>query len=413
MKKIKLYIKIALGVFAVGLLIFALIPARVPVDMDVVKRGDVLVTLDGEGKTKIHDIYVVYAPIEGRVTRIESEQGDSVTAGETVIANMKPADPHFIDSRTEIQTQADIQGAEAALGFEVAKLERAQAELDFAKAELARTQRLYDNGNVSIARLEQAQLTVRLRETELNTANSGMEVAKSTLAAAKARLVQPGTAADGTDSSNLIVRAPISGKVLRILHKSEGVIPSGTPLVEVGNPEDLEIVIEMLSRDAVKVKKGDMALIKRWGGSDDIRAQVRVVSPSGLEIRNDTFRMEVSGLVHDARLADLDKDGFPEVYAFARSTGADSTAFVYAFSSYRNRSYGAVGVRELSSRPEMARGFNGHSTFYFEDGRLKRSFPVYEQGEPTGKKRVVTYALRQGEASFILEPVSSVEMDGN
>ncbi|MEZ5759278.1 MAG: HlyD family efflux transporter periplasmic adaptor subunit [Emcibacteraceae bacterium] len=281
MKKIKLYIKIALGVFAVGLLIFALIPARVPVDMDVVKRGDVLVTLDGEGKTKIHDIYVVYAPIEGRVTRIESEQGDSVTAGETVIANMKPADPHFIDSRTEIQTQADIQGAEAALGFEVAKLERAQAELDFAKAELARTQRLYDNGNVSIARLEQAQLTVRLRETELNTANSGMEVAKSTLAAAKARLVQPGTAADGTDSSNLIVRAPISGKVLRILHKSEGVIPSGTPLVEVGNPEDLEIVIEMLSRDAVKVKKGDMALIKRWGGSDDIRAQVRVVSPSG------------------------------------------------------------------------------------------------------------------------------------
>ncbi|MCP5381811.1 MAG: HlyD family efflux transporter periplasmic adaptor subunit [Kordiimonadaceae bacterium] len=281
MKKIKLYIKIALGVFAVGLLIFALIPARVPVDMDVVKRGDVLVTLDGEGKTKIHDIYVVYAPIEGRVTRIESEQGDSVTAGETVIANMKPADPHFIDSRTEIQTQADIQGAEAALGFEVAKLERAQAELDFAKAELARTQRLYDNGNVSIARLEQAQLTVRLRETELNTANSGMEVAKSTLAAAKARLVQPGTAADGTDSSNLIVRAPISGKVLRILHKSEGVIPSGTPLVEVGNPEDLEIVIEMLSRDAVKVKKGDMALIKRWGGSDDIRAQVRVVAPSG------------------------------------------------------------------------------------------------------------------------------------
>lgn len=281
MKKIKLYIKIALGVFAVGLLVFALIPARVPVDMDVVKRGDVLVTLDGEGKTKIHDIYVVYAPIEGRVTRIESEQGDSVTAGETVIANMKPADPHFIDSRTEIQTQADIQGAEAALGFEVAKLERAQAELDFAKAELARTQRLYDNGNVSIARLEQAQLTVRLRETELNTANSGMEVAKSTLAAAKARLVQPGTAADGTDSSNLIVRAPISGKVLRILHKSEGVIPSGTPLVEVGNPEDLEIVIEMLSRDAVKVKKGDMALIKRWGGSDDIRAQVRVVAPSG------------------------------------------------------------------------------------------------------------------------------------
>lgn len=280
MKKIKLYIKIALGVLAVGLLIYALIPNPVLVDMDTVKRGDVLVTLDGEGKTKIHDIYVVYSPIEGRVTRIESEQGDTVVAGETVIANMSPADPRFIDSRTEIQAQADIQGAEAALGFEVAKLERSEAELEFAKAEMERTKRLYDNGNVSIARLERAELTVRLRETELNTAKSGMEVAQSVLAAARARLVQPGGAADG-DSSSLLVRAPVSGKVLRILHKSEGVIPAGTPLVEVGNPEDLEIVIEMLSRDAVRVEPGDSALIKRWGGTEDINAQVRVVSPSG------------------------------------------------------------------------------------------------------------------------------------
>ena len=170
MKKIKLYIKIGLGIVAVGLLIFALIPNPVAVDMDVVKRGDVLVTLEGEGKTKIHDIYVVYSPIEGRVTRIEAEQGDTVTAGDTVIANMRPADPRFVDSRSEIQAQADIQGAEAALGFEVAKLERSEAELDFANAEMERTKRLYENGNVSIARLERAVQTVRLRETELNTA---------------------------------------------------------------------------------------------------------------------------------------------------------------------------------------------------------------------------------------------------
>lgn len=280
MKKIKLYIKIALGIAALGLLIFALIPNPVLVDMETVKRGELLVTLDGEGKTKIRDIYVVYSPIEGRVTRIESEVGDTVMAGETVIAIMRPADPRFIDSRTEIQAEADIQGADAALGFEAAKLERAEAELAFAKAELKRTKRLYDNGNVSIARLERAELTVRLRETEVNTANSGMVVAESVLAAARARLVQPGSnRAEG--ESSLIVRAPVSGKVLRLLHESEGVIPGGTPLVEVGNPEDLEIVIEMLSRDAVKVEAGDTALIKRWGGEEDILAQVRVVSPSG------------------------------------------------------------------------------------------------------------------------------------
>tara|TARA_R110002096_G_scaffold416576_2_gene619265 strand:+ start:81245 stop:82438 length:1194 start_codon:yes stop_codon:yes gene_type:complete len=280
MKQIKLYIKIGLAVVAVGLLIFALIPNPVLVDMDTVKRGDVLVTLTGEGKTKIHDIYVVYSPIEGRVTRIEAEQGDTVIAGDTIIANMRPADPRFVDSRSEIQAQADIQGAEAALGFEVAKLERSEAELAFANAELVRTKRLYENGNVSIARLERAELTVRLRETELNTAKSAMDVAQSALAAARARLVQPGGATSG-DGSQLSVRAPVSGKVLRILHKSEGVIPAGTPILELGNPEELEIVIEMLSRDAVKVTPGDSALIKRWGGNVDIMAQVRVVSPSG------------------------------------------------------------------------------------------------------------------------------------
>lgn len=279
MKKTKLYIKIVLGVVAVCLLIFALLPSPVLVDMDTVKRGSVLVTIDGEGKTKIHDIYVVYSPIDGRVTRIKAEQGDTVIAGSTVIANMMPADPRFIDSRSEIQAQADIDGAEAALGFEVAKRERSEAELEFAKSEMQRTQQLYDNANVSIARLERAELTVRLRETELNTAISAMEVAESTLAAARARLVQPGGTA--SDASTLLVRAPVSGKVLRILHKSEGVIPAGTPLVELGNPEDLEIVIEMLSRDAVKVEVGDTAHIKRWGGAEDIHAQVRVVSPSG------------------------------------------------------------------------------------------------------------------------------------
>ena len=223
---------------------------------------------------------MVYSPIEGRVTRIEAEQGDTVTAGDTVIANMRPADPRFVDSRSEIQAQADIQGAEAALGFEVAKLERSEAELDFANAEMERTKRLYENGNVSIARLERAELTVRLRETELNTAKSSMEVAQSTLAATRARLVQPDGEESG-DGSQLLVRAPVSGKVLRILHKSESVIPAGTPILELGNPEDLEIVIEMLSRDAVKVAAGDSALIKRWGGDVDILAQVRVVSPSG------------------------------------------------------------------------------------------------------------------------------------
>lgn len=137
-----------------------------------------------------------------------------------------------------------------------------------------------------------------------------------------------------------------------------------------------------------------------------------VVTASGFETRNDTFQIAVAGLVTDAQLADLDKDGYPEVYAFARSTGSDSTAYVYGFSSFRNRSYGPVGVSELAAQKEMAEGFNGHGRFYFEDGVLMRSFPIYKGGQPTGKWRVITYSLRQGEASFILEPISSEAVDG-
>lgn len=130
-------------------------------------------------------------------------------------------------------------------------------------------------------------------------------------------------------------------------------------------------------------------------------------SPSGFEVRNDSFQIMVEGNVTDAQLADLDKDGFPEVYAFARSIGPDSTAYVYAFTSYRNRSFGLVSVSDLSNHKEMAEGFNGHGRFYFENGLLKHSFPIYQEGKPSGKQRIVTYGLRQGEASFILEPVSS------
>ncbi|MCO6475897.1 MAG: hypothetical protein J5I94_04710 [Phaeodactylibacter sp.] len=132
-----------------------------------------------------------------------------------------------------------------------------------------------------------------------------------------------------------------------------------------------------------------------------------VVAPSGFELRNDTFQIGVEGMVTDAQLADLDQDGFQEVYAFSRTVGSDSTAHVYGFSSFRNRSYGPIGVQQLSAKKDMAEGFNGHGRFYFEDGTLKRSFPIFEGGKATGKNRIITYALRQGEASFILEPVSA------
>lgn len=281
-KKIKLFVKFGIGALLLSLLVYAFIPAPEKVDLQDVLRGDVRVTLAGEGKTRIRDIYVVSAPIKGRVMRIESEPGDNVKAGETIIANMAPADPGFLDKRSETQAQADVQGAVAAKGLAASKVDRARAELDFAGAEYKRSEALFKKGNVSISRLEQAELMLKMRKAEVATARADLKVMESRLAAAQAHLMQPGQRTDDIqDRCQVCVYAPVNGKILRILHESEGVVSVGTPLVEVGNPQDLEIVIEMLSRDAVRVRPGDIALIKRWGGTEDIRAQVRMVEPSG------------------------------------------------------------------------------------------------------------------------------------
>ena len=282
---IKNTIKIILVAAVIGLLVFAFLPERIKVDIIHVSKGDLLITMEGEGKTRIHDIYVVSAPMDGRITRIEIEAGDLVTAGVTTIANMYPANPRFLDKRTETQAKADVEGAKAALSLANSRVKQTKAQLAFDLAEFKRTEELFKNKNVSQARLERAELQLKTLRAELETAQSNKQVMISRLEAAKARLLQPekGKLANNTDDEDcqICIHSPVDGRVLRILHKSEGIVPIGTALVEIGDPADLEVNIEMLSTNAVKVKVGDIALIKRWGGRQDINARVKVIEPSG------------------------------------------------------------------------------------------------------------------------------------
>ncbi len=281
-KNFKSIIKIALGGAALGLLVYAFIPEPVLVDMTQVTKSDLLITIEGEGKTRIHDIYVVSTPIDGRITRITSEPGDIVEAGKTVIANMYPANPTFLNKRLETQAKADVEGAKAALALASARVTQAQAQLDYELADFKRTQALYSQNTVSQAQVEKAQLQITTLRAELDTTRSNENVMRSRLEVAKATLLQPKEgSADNTTGCQICIHSPVDGKVLRILHKSESIVPVGTPVVEIGNPEDLEVNIEMLSTNAVKVKVGDDALIKRWGGEQDIAARVKMVEPSG------------------------------------------------------------------------------------------------------------------------------------
>ena len=283
--RIKFVMKLVIAMILVGFLVFAFMPESIKVDMVRVQKGDILVTLDGEGKTRIHDIYIVSTPVDGRVTRIESEPGDRVKAGDTVIANMYPANPRFLDKRSEIQAQADVEGARAALALADARVKQVEAQLEFDTSELKRTEELFQKNSVSQAGLERAQLSLKTLKAELETAKSNQQVMLARLEAAKVRLLQPESkelvASQRDEHCNICIRSPVDGRVLRILHKSESIVPVGTPLVEIGDSADLEVIIEMLSTNAVKVKVGDEALIKRWGGDQDIKARVKLIEPSG------------------------------------------------------------------------------------------------------------------------------------
>lgn len=280
---VKTVIKIVLGVAAISALVYAFIPEPVMVNMTHVTQADLLITIEGEGKTRIHDIYVVSTPIDGRITRIASEPGDIVAAGKTVIANMYPANPTFLDKRLETQAKADVEGAKAALSLARARVKQAQAQLEFEISDFKRTEALFRQQTVSQAHVEKAQLQITTLKAELDTTRSNENVMRSRLEAAKATLLQPDKEEflDNSSDCQICIHLPVDGKVLRILHKSESIVPVGTPVVEIGNPEDLEVNIEMLSTNAVKVKVGDDALIKRWGGEQDIAARVKMVEPSG------------------------------------------------------------------------------------------------------------------------------------
>jgi len=278
----KRLLKVILILVAIGLLVFAFTPEKLKVDMVSVVEGDLIIAVEGEGKTRIHDIYTIYTPIDGRVTRIESNAGDIVTAGKTIIANMYPANPAFLDKRSETQAKADINGAEAALSLSSSRVRQAQAQLTFDQSEYKRAQELFKSNMISTAELERSEIQLTMQKAEKETAIANQTLMASRLKAAQAKLLQPESIGDMQSAvCQICIYSPVDGHVLRILHKSESIIPVGTALVEIGDPRDLEVNIEMLSTNAVKVNVGDKAFIKRWGGTVDLEARVKVIEPSG------------------------------------------------------------------------------------------------------------------------------------
>ncbi|RMF03255.1 MAG: HlyD family efflux transporter periplasmic adaptor subunit, partial [Alphaproteobacteria bacterium] len=267
----------ALLLAAAGLFVYALLPQPVLVDVETVSRGELRVTVDEEGETRIREIYVVSSPIDGKVLRSPREVGDAVKKDETIVAIIEPAEPSFLDVRRRRELEAAVAAARAAVRLAESEVRRAKSELKFAEKDLARTRALAERGTVSQRTLEKAELEVEVRRAALAEAIATLELREKELESAKARLIGPQDrdVIASEESCCIEVRAPIDGVVLRIDRESEQVVKAGDPLLQIGDPRDLEIVVDLLSTDAVKVKPGADAVVEGWGGREPLRARVR------------------------------------------------------------------------------------------------------------------------------------------
>lgn len=266
----------ALGI--VALIGLAFLPEPVPVELAPVVCRPMRVTVDEEGKTRVKERYVVSAPLAGRLRRIELHPGDTVRAGQTVLASIDPADPTLLDARARAESEARVRAAEAARRRAAADLERARVAERHAQKELTRARGLAERNNIPEKLLEQAELEARTARQTVEAAESALQVADFELEMARAVLAH---AQRGGGERSFVVRSPIDGEVLRVVQESAGVAAPGMALLEVADPTRMEIVVDLLSADVVKVKPGYPVIIENWGGEKALRGRVRRVEPSG------------------------------------------------------------------------------------------------------------------------------------
>lgn len=260
---------------------YALRPQPIPVDLAVAETGTLRVTIDEEGETRVRDVYTLHAPLRGQLQRITAEPGDVVKAGETLLAQIEPAAPAFLDARTEAELQAAVEAARAAHNLAAAELNKAKADLTFAEGERARARMLIERRTISQRSLEDAERAYNVAQANLATAEAGLKVREHELHQARSRLLsRQEIRSRGGACECVAVTAPVSGVVLHVMRRSEGVVEAGTPLLDIGDPVDLEIVANLLSEDAVRIKLRQQALVTGWGG-EDLRAVVQRIEPFG------------------------------------------------------------------------------------------------------------------------------------
>lgn len=330
---------------------YAFYPRAVSVDTAEISRGELVVEVRAEGRTRVQELYVVSAPVTGRLARIGNRTGEDVKAGD-LLATLYPADYSALDSRSRAEAEAAMDAAKAASLIAEANLSEAGLIAQEAEKNAGRMLTLLDHQIVSEAAMDQARLDRDAAAARLVAAKSAALVAKAELDGAKSRLADPANPGTAKDTRKLL--SPASGRILRVHQQSEAMVTAGTPLLEIGDTAHLEVVAEFLSEDAASVVPG--AAARMWHGDNKpLAGVVRSIEPSAFmkisALGVEEQRVNVIIDFSDRKLAGALGDGFRLETAIATASAQD-VPLVPVAALFRDRGQWAV-YRLVSGRAQL------------------------------------------------------------
>ncbi len=265
------------GAGLVFMVAWGLWPKPILIETGVVARSPLTVRVSEEGKTRVRNRYVVAVPVAGNMRRVPLKAGDPVEAGTTLLTVVEPADAPLLDPRARAQAQAVVAMHEASRSQADEALAARRTALKLAEENLTRIRNVRKDGALSEADRDAAEADALVKAAEVRAAEFALRVIDYELVQARAVLERP----EDSGSNNLIeIKSPVSGRVLNVRQESETTVTPGTPVLEVGDPGDIEIEAEILSRDAVGIHPGDAAEIEQWGGDGPLKGRVRRVEPA-------------------------------------------------------------------------------------------------------------------------------------
>ena len=375
------------AIVVVAAIAMGFMPTAILVDTASVERGVFEVTVREEGKTRVVERYVVSSPVAAYARRLDFDVGDEVQEGEVVL-NLEPLRSQVLDPRTRAAAEARVATAQAALLVAEQEVSAAEAEAAYADAEVARARQLHERGAVSQTALDLAETAALRTKARFESARRGVEVAEYDIEAAQTALRYSESA--GAGGETVPVQSPVSGRVLRLLHESEGVVSAGQALIEVGDPDLLEVEVEVLSADAVRIAPGTEVRFERWGGEGALAGVVRVVEPVGFT------KISALGVEEQRVLTVVDIVSPEEEWQRLGDQYRVDAVFIV---------WRGDGVVNLPSSA-LFRHADGWAAFVVEDGiaRLRE----VEIGQRSGLRAEIRSGISAGE-TVIVHPDDSIE----